>query len=106
MKKNLHIFEDTLDQQNTHEFYDLLKSEETSQKTLVAFQEIIKNYYNKNGRVFSWRQNITPYHVVVSEIMLQQTQTDRVAPKFELFIQTFPDFLTLANAPFEQLLRT
>src|SRR5579872_3425524 len=103
MKNNLTIFDDN---NNIQEFYNLLKAEGTGQKTLLAFQEIIKNYYHKNGRVFSWRQNITPYHVVVSEIMLQQTQTDRVASKFELFIDIFPDFKALANAPFEQLLRT
>jgi A/G-specific adenine glycosylase len=76
-----------------------------SDETLRLFQDIIKHYYMHHKRNFAWRENITPYHVVVSEIMLQQTQTDRVAQKFDTFTKQFPDFLSLAQAPFAEVLR-
>ena len=47
---------------------------------------------------------VDPYHVVVSEIMLQQTQTYRVEPKYEQFIELFPDFEALAHAPLRSVL--
>ena len=69
------------------------------------FRSIIYHYYFTNRRSFSWREKISPYRVFVSEVMLQQTQTSRVVPKFELFVETFPDFNTLANARFSDVLR-
>lgn len=65
----------------------------------TKFKNTIQSYYKTNKRAFAWRNIDNPYYVVVSEIMLQQTQTYRVAPKYEQFIQLFPDFKTLANAP-------
>jgi A/G-specific adenine glycosylase len=60
---------------------------------------LIWQYYVDHGRVFPWRQTHNPYHILVSEIMLQQTQTSRVLGKYEGFIEAFPDFATLAEAP-------
>lgn len=71
---------------------------------VIAFRSLIYDYYDKHGRVFSWRQTDNPYHIVVSEIMLQQTQTDRVKEKFERFIEAFPDFKTLSQATFSEVL--
>ena len=51
-----------------------------------------------------WRNNTHPYYVLVSELMLQQTQVDRVIPKFELFMRTFPDIEDLAKAPLADVL--
>lgn len=68
------------------------------------FITIVNNFYANNRRSFAWRETITPYNVFVSEVMLQQTQTYRVAPKFDAFIQYLPDFKTLADAPFSQVL--
>ncbi|MBM3894316.1 A/G-specific adenine glycosylase [Candidatus Dependentiae bacterium] len=65
----------------------------------------IWNFYRANKRHFAWRDNPTPYYVFVSEVMLQQTQTFRIIDKFELFISHFPDFNTLAQAPFVDVLR-
>lgn len=76
-----------------------------SQRVITLFREIIYHYYDARKRSFSWREQISPYRVVVSEIMLQQTQTDRVAKKFDLFVQELPDFQALAQAPFEDVLR-
>lgn len=75
------------------------------QQELHAFQATIKEYYANNRRSFPWREHISPYHVVVSEIMLQQTQTDRVVQKFISFVEQFPDFESLAFAPFHDVLR-
>ena len=65
---------------------------------IAQFQKLIYDFYNKNKRDFPWRQEITPYKILVSEIMLQQTQTARVVPKFESWLTKFPDFTTLAQA--------
>jgi A/G-specific adenine glycosylase len=52
-----------------------------------------------------WRQDTRPYYVLVSELMLQQTQVDRVIPKFNAFIAKFPDEITLADASLGDVLR-
>lgn len=52
-----------------------------------------------------WRQDTRPYYVLVSELMLQQTQVDRVIPKFEAFIEQFPNEQALANASLADVLR-
>lgn len=52
-----------------------------------------------------WRDDTRPYYVLVSELMLQQTQVDRVIPKFNAFIQRFPDEASLAEAPLADVLR-
>ncbi len=56
-------------------------------------------WYRKNARTLPWRSDRRdPYHVVVSEFMLQQTQVDRVVPRFESFVARFPNFASLAAA--------
>ena len=72
--------------------------------TLETFKQTVWDFYKENKRDFAWRQTVDPYKIVVSEIMLQQTQTHRVAPKFELFIQKFPTFQALANASTPEVL--
>lgn len=62
------------------------------------FQKLIYDFYHANKRDFPWRKDITPYKIVVSEIMLQQTQTARVVPKFQEWLIKFPDFASLAQA--------
>lgn len=63
-----------------------------------AFQEKVYDYYHAHGRVFPWRDVTNPYDIAVSEIMLQQTQADRVAPKYQLFMQRWPLVQDLAAA--------
>lgn len=69
------------------------------------FQEIIWQHYYENKRDMPWRENTDPYYVLVSEVMLQQTQVERVKPKFETFIQKFPDISSLANAKLSDVLK-
>jgi len=68
------------------------------------FRELIWNYYATCGRSFDWRNVEDPYKIVVSEIMLQQTQTHRVATKYLEFIDKFPTFVDLAEARLHEVL--
>jgi A/G-specific adenine glycosylase len=74
------------------------------EESVQEFRRIIYDYYEIKRRPFAWRDVIVPYHVLVSEVMLQQTQTHRVAEKFPPFIVAFPDYAALAHAPFEHVL--
>ncbi len=66
--------------------------------TKKQFHKIVWSYYDAHGRHdLPWRKTRDPYKILVSEIMLQQTQVDRVIPKYKKFIQTFPSFVSLAN---------
>ncbi len=75
-----------------------------SKSTISNFQETIIDFYQQNGRQFAWRNVDDPYKVVVSELMLQQTQTSRVISKYEQFITEFTDFNSLASASLKQVL--
>lgn len=72
--------------------------------TIAPFQEFIWNFYHQNKRDFAWRTTDNPYYILVSEIMLQQTQTHRVITKYEEFIAAFPTFESLAAAPLRDVL--
>lgn len=71
---------------------------------IETFTQSIWDFYTRHGRTFSWRNTNNPYHIVVSEIMLQQTQTQRVAEKYEPFIAQFPTWHTLATASIHAVL--
>ncbi|NQT59483.1 MAG: hypothetical protein HQ557_10935 [Bacteroidetes bacterium] len=71
---------------------------------IELFREIILKYYQNYGRSFSWRETSDPYHILLSELMLQQTQTERAAPKYAAFIERWPDFRALSEAPFSEIL--
>lgn len=62
------------------------------------FQKKILDYYINNKRIFPWRDISDPYKIMVSEFMLQQTQTSRVIAKYEKFIHMFPTLQSLAKA--------
>lgn len=69
------------------------------------FQEIVWEKGRELYRTMPWREDMRPYYVLVSELMLQQTQVDRVIPKFNDFIQRFPDEESLASASLADVLR-
>lgn len=78
----------------------------TAPRALKAFTDYILGYYRKNGRKdLPFRISHSPYEVLVSEIMLQQTQVERGTVKYLEFMKAFPDFAALARAPKEKLLR-
>ncbi|HXE10071.1 MAG TPA: A/G-specific adenine glycosylase, partial [Verrucomicrobiae bacterium] len=70
------------------------------------FRETVWEYYRAHGRHdLPWRQRFDPYAVTVSELMLQQTQVRRVIPKYEEFLEKFPDVQSLAATPSGDVLR-
>jgi A/G-specific adenine glycosylase len=68
------------------------------------FQDIIYRYYQANQRAMPWRRTHDPYKILVSEIMLQQTQVERVLNKYGEFLSQFPNFKSLARAPWSKVL--
>jgi A/G-specific adenine glycosylase len=69
-------------------------------------REALALWYRRQGRAaLPWRLTRDPYYTLVSEFMLQQTQVDRVVPKFEAFVARFPDFAALAAASTADVLR-
>ncbi len=62
-------------------------------------------WYDENARVLPWREDTDPYHVWVSEIMLQQTRVETVIPYYTRFIRHFPNIQSLAEAEEERLLK-
>jgi len=71
---------------------------------MASFRREVMEFYGSNRRTFPWREDITPYRVVVSEIMLQQTGVERVRGKYEPFIRLLPDFASLAAAPLKDIM--
>ncbi|MFQ5329469.1 MAG: hypothetical protein ACE5D4_05710 [Thermodesulfobacteriota bacterium] len=63
------------------------------------YRKIIYDYYEVNGRDLPWRRTDNPYQILVSEVMLQQTQVERGVSRYEPVIAAFPYFPSLAAAP-------
>lgn len=72
---------------------------------MSEFQELIWHKGRELFREMPWRANTEPYFVLVSELMLQQTQVDRVIPKFNQFMKAFPTIETLAHASLADVLK-
>lgn len=64
-----------------------------------GFRATLLRWYRRHGRDLPWRRTDDPYHVLVSEVMLQQTQVDRVLPKYHEWLRKFPSLHALAAAP-------
>src|SRR5678815_933513 len=62
------------------------------------FRRQLLAWYRAHGRDLPWRRTDDPYHILVSEVMLQQTQVDRVLPKYEEWLQKYPSLSALAAA--------
>lgn len=75
------------------------------EEALRSFVERVWTHYEEQGRDLPWRRTRDPYRVLVSEVMLQQTQVPRVVPKYEEFVRAFPTVFALAAAPLEDVLR-
>jgi len=69
------------------------------------FSSELLNWYDVNKRDLPWRRSRDPYHIWVSEIMLQQTRVDTVIPYFHRFIERFPTIEALADAPEDDVLK-
>ena len=73
---------------------------------VIKFRKLVYSEYEKNGRSFPWRdtETVNPWGILVSEIMLQQTQTERVVPYWKRWMEKWPDPDALCKAPFEDVL--
>jgi A/G-specific adenine glycosylase len=73
---------------------------------IQSFRREVWNYYKKNGRnTLPWRKTTDPYKILVSEVMLQQTQVPRVIEKYKSFIKKFPSIRALAKVPLSEVLK-
>lgn len=73
--------------------------------TIPKFQQTILSWYKENKRDLPWRRTHNPYRIMVSEIMLQQTQVSRVLPKYKEFLHAFPNPKALAESKDSDLLQ-
>lgn len=74
-------------------------------KQQKIFVRAVWDYYEREGRhTLPWRRTRNPYHILVSEIMLQQTQVDRVIPKYRAFLKQFPSLKRLREVPLGEVL--
>lgn len=76
-----------------------------SQKKIKVFQEKILNWYALNKRDLPWRNTRDPYRILISEVMSQQTQVNRVVLKYVAWLEKFPSVHHLAEAPVSEVLR-
>src|SRR5690606_19622056 len=80
-------------------------NDRTLRMQINDFQSLVKQKGQELYRDMPWRRDTRGYYILVSELMLQQTQVDRVIPKFEAFIAAFPDEQSLARANLADVLR-
>lgn len=76
-----------------------------SKARVRAFRDIVYAHAKTAGRNFAWRNTCDPYAILVSEIMLQQTQVDRVSEKYSAFLRRFPSVGALAGARLGSVLK-
>lgn len=83
--------------------HDMAKSKV---EKIKAFQNTVLSFYKENGRcALPWRKTKNPYRILVSEVMLQQTQVDRVIPYYKTFLRTFPTVKELSKASLGDVLK-
>lgn len=79
--------------------------EDITDESIAQFQDQILAWYDDFRRDLPWRGDTDAYHILVSEIMLQQTGVERVIPKYLAFLDRFPSLQSLANASLADVLR-
>jgi A/G-specific adenine glycosylase len=85
--------------------YSYQHSESDLHDQLGAIRAALLDWFVASGRDLPWRRTRDPYRIMVSEMMLQQTQVDRVLPKFKAFLERFPTLEALASAPTAEVIR-
>lgn len=73
--------------------------------TFHQLHQALLNWFSEAARDLPWRRVRDPYRILVAEVMLQQTQVDRVLPKYEAFLARFPTLQALAEAPAAEVIR-
>jgi A/G-specific adenine glycosylase len=76
-----------------------------AQHEIDEFTDLVYTFYREHSRRLPWRETTDPYRILLSEIMLQQTQVERVLTKYESFLQAFPTVADLAQADLSEVLR-
>ncbi len=71
----------------------------------ATLRRLVLSWYRGSGRELPWRRTRDPYRVLVSEVMLQQTQVSRVLPAYRRFLRRFPTLRALSRAPLGEVLR-
>ncbi len=74
-------------------------------QTIRSFRKLIYQHYHEHARPMPWRRTKDPYRILISEVMLQQTQVERVLVKYREFIRAFPNFSQLAKAELSEVLK-
>jgi A/G-specific adenine glycosylase len=80
-------------------------SKDQRKEAFNALSLAVWEHYRLYKRIFSFRQTTNPYHILVSEMMLQQTQVERVEPKYEQFIKRWPTLEALSQASLSEVLQ-
>jgi A/G-specific adenine glycosylase len=80
-------------------------SDQTQQDRIGRIRDGLLSWYKENARQLPWRRTRDPYAILVSEVMLQQTQVDRVLPYYTRFLERFPTVEDLAAAPTADVIR-
>ncbi len=82
-----------------------VQSEADTRDLQSAFSKPLLDWYQRDHRALPWRQTRDPYAILVSEVMLQQTQVRKVIPYYERWMKRYPDADTLAEAPEDEVLK-
>jgi A/G-specific adenine glycosylase len=85
---------------------DLKGVPKLSLQQIRRFQKQVYDHYHRNGRALPWRKTRNAYHILLSEMMLQQTQVGRVIEKYKQFLRRFPTIESVARAPLRAILET
>jgi A/G-specific adenine glycosylase len=83
---------------------DIKRAPKLSRRDIRRFQKLIYDHYRRNGRALPWRKHRNPYRILLSELMLQQTQVARVIEKYGQFLRRFPTIESVARAPLRDIL--
>ena len=82
------------------------KPRKLSSQQIRRFRKEVYDYYKRNGRKLPWRETRDPYRILLSELMLQQTQVTRVIEKYKELLSLFPTIESVARAPLHTILET
>src|SRR5215210_1570192 len=80
-------------------------ADEIMQARLARIQDGLLGWFKEHARDLPWRRTRDPYAILVSEVMLQQTQVDRVLPYYARFLERFPTAQALAEAPVAEVIK-
>ena len=89
----------------SYDVYILPMYRKFSENDAASMAEALLCWFEENKRPLPWRQRYLPYEVLISEVMLQQTQMERVVSYFQRWIRRFPDIQAVAHASEEEILQ-